>query len=84
MKLPVPDSIMQIILEQEDLPKYINKNQLAAALEVSPRTIDNWRSINSNNVPSPDLVVGPKKYWLPSVVAPFIEIYRRKNNKPIS
>lgn len=83
MKLPVPEVIMAKIQEIEDLPNYLNRNQIALALEVSTGTIDNWRSANRRDLPAIDLQVGLKKYWLPSTIAPFIEMYRRSKNKPI-
>lgn len=84
MKLPVPKEIMQQIQEAEDLPNYVNRKQLSLAIEVSLATINNWRAAGNNSLPSPDLIIGNKKYWTPHVISSFIEVYRREKNKPIA
>lgn len=81
-KIKVPKNIQLKMDSLMTLNGFINKNQLAAALEISPATLSNW--ITHKKVPPIDLYEDRRTYWLPKTVAELIFDYRRKNNKPLA
>lgn len=69
---PLPNEIQQQIKKLEDLPNYLNRQQLAVACGVQPATTLKWLEL-----PQKSLNVGGKFYWLPETIMPFILEYRK-------
>ena len=69
------EDILKKIMHEEDVPAYLNRAQLAEACSVKVPTVQSWS--DKKQLPDPDLIVGPKHYWLPSTIAPFIQQYRK-------
>lgn len=80
MNLPIPKTELEEIIKLSDNNLYLNKIQLAKSLGISFGTFNNW--ISAGKVPSYDLKVGTKLFWLPKTVADFIREYRESNNLP--
>lgn len=61
-------------LRGDSLKVYLNSQQVAEVLAVSPSALTNWRSrAKKDALPVPDAIIGSRPGWSPTTIMAFVE-----------